>query len=91
MEMGFNDIAKQCLELYGYDYTKPVEERFIGFDFNKSAGCASKGREALYIKDNKFTADFLKANPHFRFPGGSIGNLSPCWGKNKKYHLEGGC
>ena len=28
MEMGFNDIAKQCLLAHGYDYNAP-EERFL--------------------------------------------------------------
>ena len=91
MEMGFNEIAKTCLDLEGYDRNLPVEERFEEFDFRKAAGCASNGRVALYIKDNYDTAAFLKANPHFRYPGGSNGNIDPCWGKNKRYLANGGC
>ena len=51
MEMGFNDIAKECLLANGYDYNKPAEERFIGFDFIKASYCASQGRTKFYLKD----------------------------------------
>ena len=91
MEMIFNEIAKECLISNGYDYNKPVEERFIGFDFNKAAGCALNKRVSMYIEQNKNTAAFLEANPHFRYPGGSNSNIDPCWGKNKLHHVEGGC
>lgn len=88
--MGFNDIAKECLIANGYDYNKPVEERFIGFDFTKASACAGDGRSLLYIKEHKATRAFLKSNPHFRYPGGSNGNIDPCWGRNKRY-VEGRC
>ena len=91
MELGFNEIAKECLLANGYDYNKPVEERFVGFDFTKASYCASKLRTQFYVKDYEFTKAFLKANPQFRYPGGSNGNIDPCWGKTKLYHVEGGC
>jgi len=87
----FNEDLKSCLDLYGYDRNLPVEERFIGFDFRKPAICALNKRVHMYMEENKATAEFLKLNPHFRYPGGSNGNISPCWGKNKRYHIEGGC
>ena len=91
MEAGFNDIAKECLLANGYDYNKPVEERLITFDFTKASYCASKGRTQFYVKDYEFTKSFLKANPHFRYPGGSNGNIDPCWGQNKSYTTQGRC
>ena len=62
MEMGFNDIAKQCLLAHGYDYNAPVEERFLDFDFTLASYCASQGRVELYIQDNKNTKEFLEKN-----------------------------
>ena len=91
MEMGFNDIAKQCLLAYGYDYNAPVEERFLDFDFTMASYCASQSRVELYIQDNKNTKEFLEKNPHFRYPGGSHNNVSPCWGKNRTYSTNGRC
>lgn len=86
-----NQEMKTCLDLHGYDRNLPVEERFIGFDFRSAARCSLDKRTSMYIKENKATAEFLKLNPHFRYPGGSNGNISPCWGETKKYHIEGGC
>ena len=91
MEIGFNDIAKECLLAHGYDYNKPVEERFIGFDFTKASYCASQGRTKFYLQDLEHTKAFLKANPQFRYPGGSNGNYDPCWGQNSSYLTQEGC
>lgn len=92
MEMGFNDIAMECLDLQGYDRDLPVEQRMADFDWAAAAACASKGRVAMYMADNEATHIFLEKNPQFRYPGGSNGNLNPCWGQNRTYLTgNGGC
>lgn len=92
-----NQIIQRCLDYYGYDKTLPVEERFNGFPFNSASSCMLDTKlYTIYIPQNKATEAFLKANPHYRYPGmalpnGKIGRLSPCWGKDRRYHLEQGC
>jgi hypothetical protein len=91
-ELSGNEILKGCLDLYGYDRNLPVEVRLNTFDFNKAAVCATNTKiMRIYIPQNEATKEFLDANPHFRYPGGSNGNYSPCWGRNKQYHKDGGC
>ena len=90
MEADVNDYMKMCLEANGYDRNLPIEQR-LEFDFRKSAKCALDHRVVMYMEENNATADFLKANPHFRYPGGSNGNLSPCWGRDKRYTADGRC
>ena len=92
-----NEILKRCLDLYGYDKNLPVEVRLNTFDFNKAASCMVGTKvHRLYIPEREATREFLKENPHYRYPGGGlpngvVGQLSPCWGKTRQYHKEGGC
>lgn len=86
-----NEYMKNCLDHFGYDRNLPVEERFESFDFRKAGKCALDHRVVMYMKENQATASFLEANPHFRYPGGSNGNLNPCWGRNRNYTADGRC
>lgn len=90
-----NEYMKNCLDHFGYDRNLPVEER-LKFDFRKAGKCALDHRQTLYLEENKLTASFLEANPHFRYPGlalpnGAKGNLNPCWGRNRNYTADGRC
>jgi len=96
MDANVNEYMKDCLDHFGYDRNLTVEERFQEVDFRKAANCALKHRVGIYLEDNKLTASFLEANPHFRYPGlalpnGAKGNLDPCWGRNDSYSANGRC
>lgn len=87
-----NSVAKQCLDAFNYDRNLPVEERFIDFPFNKAAICLTNTKiHGIYIPELEATRQFLEDNPGWKVPGGSIKNVSPCWGKLKKYDRDGGC
>ena len=92
VDAGYNQIAKECLDLYGYDKNLPVEIRFKDFEFNKASACASKRHFVEFtLPRMKQLESFLESNPEYLIPGGSNGNIDPCWGKNRLYHREGGC
>ena len=92
LDNNVNDVAKACLDAFDYDRRLPVEERFVGVDFNKAATCLMDTKlYGLYIPQLESTRDFLEDNPGWKVPGGSIRNVAPCWGKLKKYHEDGGC
>ena len=86
VDVGNNQIIKDCLSQYNYSV-----ELFDSFEFNKASACFHNTKTKFYIKEVEGIRDFLDANPHYRYPGGSNGNYSPCWGRNKQYHKEGGC
>ena len=86
IDVGNNQIIKDCLSQYNYSV-----EVFDTFDFSKAASCFHKQRAQFYIKEVEATRDFLDANPQYRIPGGSHGNVNPCWGRNKSYLTRGGC
>lgn len=81
-----NDLIKGCLAKYGYSI-----EKFDTFDFTKAASCMHKGKDKIYIETLAEIRKKLKEHPELRIPGGSNGNISPCWGKNRIYSKEGGC
>jgi len=37
LDKNVNQIAKDCLDAFGYDRNLPVEQRMIDFPFNKAA------------------------------------------------------
>jgi len=87
-----NQVAKDCLDAFGYDRNLPVEERFIDFSFNEAADCLTNTKiYGLYIPQLEATREFLEQNPGWKVPGGSIRHVDPCWGKVRKYHTNGGC
>lgn len=91
-----NEMMKACLEVHGYDKTLSVEERIDSFDWVSASSCISNQRGLANAAYRKKVTEFLAKNPHYRYPGmglpnGVVGQLDPCWGKNRKYHKEGGC
>ena len=92
VDTGYNQIAKECLDYYGYDKNLPVEIRFKDFEFGKASVCAAnKYNVEFYLPKMKELESFLESNPQYKIPGGSHGNIDPCWGKTRQYHKEGGC
>lgn len=86
IDIGANQVMKNCLSQYQYSV-----EVFDTFDYNKASSCFHKTRTQLYIKEVEGLQDFLDANPQYKIPGGSHGNIDPCWGKTNQYHRERGC
>lgn len=87
-----NSVAISCLDAFNFQRNLPVEERFVDFDFSKAAVCLHQTKlHGLYIPELESTRKFLEDNPAWKVPGGSLKNVSPCWGKLKKYSEDGGC
>ena len=86
IDVGANQVMKNCLSQYQYSV-----EVFDTFDYNKASSCFHNARTQLYIKEVEGLRDFLDANPQYKIPGGSHGNIDPCWGRTRLYHKEGGC
>jgi len=92
LDNNVNQVAKDCLDAFGYDRNLPVEERFIDFPFNEAADCLTNTKiYGLYIPQLEATREYLEQNPGWKVPGGSIRHVDPCWGKVRKYHTDGGC
>lgn len=86
IDVSNNDIIKGCLSHYEYRI-----EDFDNFNFRQASACFHKTRTRLVIKETAEIREFLRSNPEYRYPGGSNGNIDPCWGQNERYLTNGGC
>lgn len=61
-----NKMIKECLEVWGMDYSLPVDKRFAKVDWNNASGCVSNFNLQKQQQRVKADREFLKNNPWFR-------------------------
>ena len=61
-----NQMMKECLDVYGYDKSLPVEERLNTFDWNAASSCVSGFNLEEQQKKLAELREFLKDKPWFR-------------------------
>lgn len=64
--MGNNKMIKECLDVYGFDKTLPVEQRLNTFDWRSASGCVSNfvvGKQQKKVAEQR---EFLDQNPWFK-------------------------
>ena len=82
-----NKIHKDCLAKHGYDGING------NTDFMSIASCVHKIRVEIRKQKEDELWEFMKKNPHYRYPGVALPNgqkkpLHPCWGKDRRISTE---
>ena len=85
-----NQPLYQCKKLYYNGINSTTTKDMMAF-----ASCVHEIRQAEYRKKEEEIWEFLKKNPHYRYPGVALPNgekkpLHPCWGKDRRLSTENG-
>ena len=65
-EKGNNEMIIECLDVYGYDRTLPVEQRLNTFDFRNASNCVSNFVVEQQKQKVEQQREFLDQNPWFK-------------------------
>jgi len=63
-----NDMIKECLMAYGYDYNLPVDKRINTFNWNDASSCVSNFKADEQQKNIAKVKEFLKEKPWYKGP-----------------------
>jgi len=66
VQKGNNEMIKECLDVYGFDKTLPVEQRLNTFDWRSASGCVSNFVVEKQQKKVAKQKEFLDQNPWFK-------------------------
>lgn len=61
-----NNMIKECLKAYDYDYDAPVEKRLNNFNWNAASGCVSNFNVEKQKKKVAEQREFLEKKPWFK-------------------------
>lgn len=63
-----NQMMKECLAQFGYDYTTSVDERLNNTDWAEVSACTAGFIQEKHFEYVKKRKEFLKQNPWYRGP-----------------------
>lgn len=61
-----NTMIKECLDVYGYDKSLPVDDRLNNFNWAGASGCVSNFNVEKHKTRIAEEREFLKKNPWFK-------------------------
>ena len=61
-----NQMIKDCLDVFGYNRTAPIEERLNNFDWQSASWCVAGFKMEESKKRQEEIKAFLKQNPWFK-------------------------